>query len=92
MLSIEDILAIIFSNSQIKPLKFFPLPIELYNENSFATIYTSFGWPFNCPYCVNKFLNTPFFKEIADSMKYANFKDLRLSLEIANEYLQKKWI
>ncbi len=153
--SIEDILSIIFPDSQIKHLKFFPLPLELHNENPFSPIYTSFGCPFNCPYCANKFLNPPFFQrsidevideilyyfnlgikkfafydealllnkknhfiplmkkiidlnldiefytpnglhvnqideEIAEIMKCANFKDLRLSLETANEYLQRK--
>ncbi len=56
--SIEDLLAIL----SLKTIKFtdFPLPLDLYRENFFAPIYTSFGCPFSCIYCANKFLNRDF--------------------------------
>ena len=150
--SIQEVLKIL--NLYIVP-DFFPLPLKLYKINSFAPLYTSFGCPYNCPYCANKFLNPPFFqrsinsvikdilhyyslgikkfafyddalllnkkkhfiplvekiiemkldiefytpnglhvnqidKEIAELLKRANFKDIRLSLETANKNLQKK--
>ena len=40
-------------------------PLELYSTNYFAPIYTSYGCPFSCYYCANKFLNRGFkFKDI----------------------------
>ena len=151
--SIPEVFKIL--NIDIKKFNFFPLPLELYKENPFAPLYTSFGCPFNCAYCANKFLNPPytsrdhdkiideliFYKnlgikriafydeallinkkthfiplmnkiiskgldfefynpngihireideEVAELMKKANFKDIRLSLETANKELQKK--
>lgn len=135
---------------------FFPLPLDCYNKNFFAPVYTSFGCPYSCIYCANKFLNKRFVfrnvdevvkeilfyyenfniknfafyddalllnknehfiplikkiielnldinfhcpngvhisqidEEIAELMCKGNFRDIRLSLETANETLQKK--
>ncbi len=152
--SIDEIVKIL-NLSNIKK-KFFPLPLHLYKENYFAPIYTSFGCPYSCVYCANKFLNNSFYQrdadevlneiiyyydnykiknfafyddallinkkqhfiplfqkliklkkdfkfycpnglhiseidyEVATLMYEANFQDIRLSLETANEILQKK--
>jgi len=132
------------------------LPLDVYEKNYFAPIYTSYGCPFSCMYCANRFLNEKFttrsnddvlneilyyhnelkiknfafyddallinkgehfiplmkkiFKEnlpvkfycpnglhvseiteeVAETMKEAGIVDIRLSLETANEELQKK--
>ena len=135
---------------------FFPLPLDCYKKNFFAPLYTSFGCPYSCIYCANKFLNKRFVfrdinevtneilyyhnqlniknfafyddallinknehfiplmkkliefnldinfhcpngvhiseidEEVVDLMCKCNFKDIRLSLETANETLQRK--
>jgi radical SAM superfamily enzyme YgiQ (UPF0313 family) len=60
--------------------KFFPLNLKIYNKNYFAPIYTSFGCPFSCVYCANKFLNKVYCQRNIDEIineilyYYENFK------------------
>ncbi len=56
--TIDEFLEIIEIKKKL--YKTFPFPIEHYKINPFVPLYTSFGCPFNCPYCANKFLNPPF--------------------------------
>ncbi len=151
--SIDDIIKLL--NLENVKRNFFPLYLNIYKKNYFAPIYTSFGCPYSCVYCANKFLNRRYFQrdinevveeiqhyyslgiknfafyddallinknrhfiplfekivqlnldinffcpnglhiseineKVANLMQKAGFKDLRLSLETANEVLQKR--
>ncbi len=44
------------------------LPLEVYRKNYYAPIYTSYGCPFACGYCANKFLNKGFFLRDIDKV------------------------
>ena len=88
--SIEEIFKILNINNYKKD--FFPLPLNLYKKNFFAPIYTSFGCPYSCVYCANKYLNKNytnrniteiineiiFYKEIYQIKNFAFYDDALL--------------